>query len=60
MGSALPEERLPLIEYAFIGTESQHTNAERGPDPKSEEEQARDDALAARDKAEQARAAKAK
>ena len=59
-GGAIPEDGIPLIEADFIGTESQHTQAERGPGPNSEEEQARDDALAIQDKAEQARAVKAK
>ena len=59
-GGAIPEDGIPLIEADFIGTESQHTQAERGLGPKSEEEQARDDALAVQDKADQARAAKAR
>jgi hypothetical protein len=59
-GSAIPEDGIPLIEADFIGTKGQHAEAERGPGPKSEEQQARDDALAAQDKAEQAKAAKAK
>lgn len=59
-GGAIPEDGIPLIEADFIGTESQHANAERGPDPKSEEQETRDAALAAQDKAEQDKAAKAK
>ena len=58
VGSALPEEGIPLIEYAFVGTQSQYAKASTEPDPKSEKQQARDDALAAQDKADQARAAK--
>lgn len=59
-GGAIPEDGIPLIEANYIGTESQHAQAERGPGPNSEEEQTRDDALEAQDKAEQARAVKAK
>ncbi len=54
-GGAIPEDGIPLIEYAFIGTQSQYAKASTGPDPKSEKQQTRDDALAAQDRAEQSR-----
>ena len=50
---AIPEQGIPLIEVAFVGTESQYAQASTGPVPKSEKQQARDDALAAQDRAEQ-------
>ncbi len=57
---AAPEDGIPLIEFTFIGTEGQHAKADREAGPKSEAEQTRDAALAAQDKAEQAKAAKPK
>ena len=48
---ALPEEGIPLIEVAFIGTKSQYDKADAGPSPKSEEQEARDKAFDAQDKA---------
>ena len=45
----------PETEGAFVGTISQHDNAERGPEPRSEAEETRDKALAAQDKADQVR-----
>ena len=51
---ALPDEGIPDTEYAFVGTKSQYDKADRGPSPKSEEQEVRDKAIEAEDRAYEA------